>query len=215
MNINKISKKLIIYMTILNEIGINPIWIERNKLYNNKKIINLISFKSNNYFNKKKDKIYENKMLIILCKDINKIDKTSYLFIMNDFHIKEEEELLNNILHILNMQKKITLKCNFIDLNKYITYYHPSILIFMGREIKLQLISEKIVEKIIDNKNKQIIKTENEKNVVLNIYPGDLYYIEDILILVTNEISYLLNNPYNKYKLWNNFCLLKSFKNAI
>ncbi|BCG49612.1 hypothetical protein PADco_1920 [Candidatus Profftella armatura (Diaphorina cf. continua)] len=212
MNIHKISKKLIIYMTILNEIGINPIWIERNKLSNNnnKKIINLISFKSNNCFDKKKYKIFTNKILLILCKDINKINITRYLFIMHDFHIKEEEELFNNILHAFNIRKKITLKFNLIELNKYITHYHPSILIFMGKEIELQLINIKIFEKIIENKNKQIIKIKNKKNTILNAYPGDLYHIKNILILITHEISYLLNNPYKKYKLWNDFCLLKN-----
>jgi hypothetical protein len=151
------------------------------------------------------------KTILTLCTSTDVADAGRYLFIARASSVQGSEELFDNIVRALGMQREEGSQGELAGLTAQIAAHRPSVLIAMGPAAALQLIGDPAAgEQPADGRN----ANADAENTRFESLRGRLHRIDALPVLVTYEATQLLRNPGDKRKAWEDLCLLQHLQAA-
>lgn len=153
------------------------------------------------------------KTILTLCTSTDVGDAARYLFIARASSVQGSEELFDNIVRALGMQREAGSQGELAELTAQIAAHRPSVLIAMGPAAALQLIGDPAAgEQPADGRNANA--NANAESARFESLRGRLHRIDALPVLVTYEATQLLRNPGDKRKAWEDLCLLQHLQAA-
>jgi hypothetical protein len=140
------------------------------------------------------------KTVLTLCTSVNVSNPGRYLFIARASSVQGSEELFDNILLALGMQREAgAQQGDLASLAAQIAAQRPSALIAMGPAVALQL---------LDAQN------TGDDNASFESLRGRMHRLGELPLLVTYDATHLLRDPRDKRKAWDDLCLLTRLQAA-
>tara|TARA_S200000501_G_scaffold351413_1_gene369251 strand:+ start:106 stop:759 length:654 start_codon:yes stop_codon:yes gene_type:complete len=205
---------------ILKNIGLQPLWIKKNNFSQfRKSSLNIDSKEkknfSNNFYNSKNFFLTYTNCVINNNKTIQ-----NYFFLLDYVSLDENEKLNSFQKQLLNLYKNI-----LFSLNLNLKEYFKIEILKQNNSSEINKLDFKIFD-FLDIKtnefNPEIIISfgESFKDYLFSKAPRkikkidhNLFTYNDIPLLVTYSLPYLLSNPGEKYKSWVDLCKAKKIIN--
>jgi hypothetical protein len=139
------------------------------------------------------------KTVLTLCTSVDVSNAGRYLFIARASSVQGSEELFDNILLALGMQREAGAQGDLANLTAQIAAQRPSALIAMGPTVALPL---------LDAQN------TGDDNASFESLRGRSHRLGALPLLVTYDATHLLRDPRDKRKAWDDLCLLTRLQAA-